>query len=180
MSRRKIIDLSPRTSQTLDLTHFFITPTVSAPYDRRYHFSDVMTGLREQINVYTPQELQVDRFETLDALDLANPELFVHAPVAWWKFWKKETSREKVVDLVPKLNIPFGGLDIRRIEGRTILSSGENQEHEKVLFSFTRPHAYPDLFVRSLPWERKILRFFRVRKRLWKGVAYTLGIVLLS
>lgn len=174
---RILVDITNPTDRTLDLTRMISVPWVRVLYKKQHPFiRDIGRDRDAYITLSYPHSLTINPFRTLRALDLATPELF---GVSFWQKWRGEGKRPRSLDLCPPLRIPFGGVDIRSSKGEAIISSVQDRS-EKILFSFLTARKYPDLFVRTLPPWRRVIRFFRTRKRIWKRVWYGLFILTIA
>lgn len=110
-----------------------------SPHKKRYRTID-LSGV---------PRIQVDRYNTLDTLDLANPDILA-ARHLWRRSMGDIAPRPRCINLVDPLYVPYGALDIRLSQ------------------TITSDKKYPDLFRRQLPYALLARRQIKETKTLWK------------
>lgn len=98
---------------------------------------DDMRQKRETPNFFYRMRLSINRFRTLETLDLATQEI---RDITFSDFKKENTRRKKILTIIKPLYIPYASLDIRRYG------------------KYMSDRRYPDLFVRSLPYKLMMRR----------------------
>lgn len=117
---------------------------------------DDMTILRETPDLLEKMHLSVERFRTLETLDIATQDIRIATT-----FHAASTHSQRRISIIPPLYIPFGSIDVRR-----------NQK-------YTIPQKYADLFTRTLPYGLMVRRTMKttghiIRKNK-RPIAYAIG-----
>lgn len=99
---------------------------------------DDMTLSRTAPDLVPPMRITLDRFTTLETLDLATHEI---REVTYDPYDRMtDTWAKKTLSIIDPIYIPYGSLDVRRYEKKT------------------SSRTYPDLFTRSLPYGLMVRR----------------------
>ena len=157
-------DLFSAPHHDIDVTGFFPVSSVHAIDARKKYIDTVASGEGKTYDFSLSNTLSLTRFRTIETLDLARPEFF--APSFLRTYILDIKPRIHTIDLCPRLEIPYGALDIRTLSP---------------IFSSVK---YADIFARNLPlrfhmkWIQK-----QVGKKLSKhrrSIIYSLATILLT
>ena len=114
----------------------------------------VATESLEDIDISIDAIIRISRFHTTRTLDLAIPE--VVDPTRWEAGLLDLVPRPRTLDIVDPLYIPYGSLDVRKMEQTPIGQVGAEKK------------TYPDLFARSLPTGLVARRLLKWAKSLYR------------
>ncbi len=140
------LDIQSGKGSILDIAQIFpMTSTRTLDLARHGKFIDGVLKwehIYRKINLSIQATLCINRFSTLEMLDIALPEVI--EPVRSNRQIASNSRRPRLIDLVPPLTIPYGAIDVRM---------------EQII---PPHHTYPDLFARKLP-------YWLLARRLAKG-----------
>jgi hypothetical protein len=131
-------DLKHGHGSIIDLASMFpLTKLHPLDHNSWENILDDMQIARRKLDFSVGMQLSVNRFRTLETLDLATQKLRVATPN---RLWKPHTRLKSCLTIIDPIYIPYASIDIRRYQKRTANIR------------------YADIFVRSLPYKIMLRR----------------------
>jgi hypothetical protein len=159
-------DIRPGKGADIDLTQMFPLADLHAiRHNRWWDFIDEILPSRIGLDFSLNQTISIERFRTIDTLDIALPEI-IDVQV-WQQKILKRAPRPRIINLVLPLDIPYDVLDVRAYNtiSRTVL--------------------YPDLYTRRLPYSlmmrrttKEARRWTKEHRRSIAGIVFTLVVTM--
>lgn len=150
MSQVISLDIIYGEGSELDISGYFpLAETHAVENNRHDGFIDDMWVQYDPIDFSLPKEVRIDKFRTLDILDLVSQEV-IDAKYLWRNASGSVIERPHRINLVHPLYVPYGAIDIRMMQ------------------KIPRERKYPDLFTRKLPYGLIARRQVKETKNLWK------------